>query len=260
MSNQGIILDAFKYSGTKIITPDKTYDMSDETDEQLLEFKTFISRQEYRIINKRLRRGLHEVIRSGGYVANAPFGYKKATVDRIPTLEVYEPEARFVRMIFNMYCRGSGAPTIANKLNSLGSVPRRSSAWNRNTVRHILQNPTFCGKIVWNKKTHIRAGQRGNAKHITLYNPPEKWDVFEGVHEPIISEAQFKLALDIRAGRAFPKYYDGTIKSALAGLVVCANCGRKMQKMNQHQTAPYLLCNEPGCCAGTKYEYVEAAI
>lgn len=65
MKDQGIILDAFRESGTLIITPEKTYDLSDEIDDELAEFKTFMSRREYKIINKRLRRGLAQTIRDG---------------------------------------------------------------------------------------------------------------------------------------------------------------------------------------------------
>ena len=97
MKDQGIILDAFKDSGTLIVTPEKVYDLSDEIDDELAEFKTFMSRREYKIINKRLRRGLQRSIQDGCYVANAPYGYRKVTVDRRPTLEIYEPEAKFVR-------------------------------------------------------------------------------------------------------------------------------------------------------------------
>ena len=53
MRDQGVILDTFKDSGTLIITPEKTYDLSDELDDEMAEFKTFISRREYKIINKR---------------------------------------------------------------------------------------------------------------------------------------------------------------------------------------------------------------
>lgn len=77
MKDQGIILDAFKDSGTLIVTPEKVYDLSDEIDDELAEFKTFMSRREYKIINKRLRRGLKRSIQDGCYVANAPYGYKK---------------------------------------------------------------------------------------------------------------------------------------------------------------------------------------
>ena len=108
MKDQGIVLDAFRESGTLIITPEKIYNLADEIDEEYAELKTFISRREYKIITKRLRRGLQMSIQDGCYVANAPYGYHKTVVDRKPTLEIYEPEARFVRMMFELYAKGYG--------------------------------------------------------------------------------------------------------------------------------------------------------
>lgn len=134
MKDQGIILDAFRDSGTLIITPEHTYNLSDDLDDEMAEFKTFMSRREYKIINKRLRRGLKQTIQDGCYVANAPYGYRKVTVDRKPTLEIYEPEAKFVRMMYDLYLQGYGCVSIARHVNALGPNPtaRRSSpatAW-----------------------------------------------------------------------------------------------------------------------------------
>lgn len=123
MKDQGIILDAFKDSGTLIVTPEKVYDLADEIDDELAEFKTFMSRREYKIINKRLRRGLRRSIQDGCYVANAPYGYRKTTVDRRPTLEIFEPEARFVRLMFELYADGYGCVAIANQVNAMGARP-----------------------------------------------------------------------------------------------------------------------------------------
>ena len=128
MKDQGIILDAFRESGTLIVTPEKVYDLSDEIDEEYAEMKTFISRREYKIITKRLRRGLKQTIQEGCYVANAPYGYRKTVVDRKPTLEIYEPEAKFVRMIYDLYLQGYGMVTIANHVNALGAKPHRWSS------------------------------------------------------------------------------------------------------------------------------------
>ena len=102
MKDQGIILDTFRDSGTLIVTPEKTYDLSDELDDEMAEFKTFMSRREYKIINKRLRRGLAQTIEAGCYVANAPYGYRKVYVDRRPTLEIVEDEAKYVRMMYDL--------------------------------------------------------------------------------------------------------------------------------------------------------------
>ena len=61
------------------------------------------------------------------------------------------------------------------------------------------------------------------------------------------------------AGRYIPSKRDGTVKSPLAGLVKCANCGMNMQRMVMKRY-PYLLCTRPGCCASTKFELVEKRV
>ena len=259
MKDQGIILDAFRESGTLIVTPEKTYNLLDDLDDEMAEFKTFMSRREYKIINKRLRRGLKQTIQDGCYVANAPYGYRKVTVDRKPTLEIYEPEAKFVRMMYELYVQGFGCVSIARHVNALGAKPHRSAEFTRNSVAHILRNPTFAGKIVWDQKTHIRKGSRGNPKHVTIYNPREKWTIVDGLHPAIVSQELYDQVQSIMAGRYVPSRQDGTVRSSLAGLVKCANCGQNMQRLVMKQ-APYLLCTRPGCCASTKFSLVETRI
>ena len=259
MKDQGIILDAFRDSGTLIVTPEKTYDLSDDLDDEMAEFKTFMSRREYKIINKRLRRGLRQTIQDGCYVANAPYGYRKVNVDRKPTLEIYEPEAKFVRMMYDLYLQGYGCVSIARHVNALGARPHRSAEFTRNSVAHILRNPTFAGKIVWDQKTHIRKGAKGNPKHITIYNPREKWTIVDGMHPAIISQETYDKVQAMFAGRYIPSKQDGTVRSPLAGLVRCTNCGQRMQRLVM-KGQPYLLCTRPGCCASTKFELVEKRV
>ena len=55
--DQGTVAEAFKFSNTKIITPIKTYDPLNEYDEEYFEFNLFMSRREYKTINRRIQRG-----------------------------------------------------------------------------------------------------------------------------------------------------------------------------------------------------------
>ena len=96
MQDQGMILDAFKWSDTKIITPTRTYDLSNDMDETYTEFESFMGRQEYKMIKKRLRRGLNATIENGGYIANAPYGYDKTKIGKTPSLKINEAEAKFI--------------------------------------------------------------------------------------------------------------------------------------------------------------------
>ena len=102
MYDQGLILDTFKGSETLIVTPDRIYDLTQEMDEQAAEMETFLSRGEYRMITKRLRRGTLQSVQNGAYMANAPFGYRKIRVDRMPTLEIVPEEAEAIRRIFEL--------------------------------------------------------------------------------------------------------------------------------------------------------------
>lgn len=259
MKDQGIILDAFKDSDTLIVTPEKVYNLADEIDEEYAELKTFMSRREYKIINKRLRRGLQQSIEDGCYVANAPYGYKKVTIDRKPTLEIYEPEAKFVRMMFQLYTQGYGCTSIARYINALGARPHRSAEFNRSSVSRILHSPVYVGKIVWNQKKHIKKGVKGNSKNIVIYQPKEKWTITDGRHPPIVDKELFDQVQAILDKRYIPSKNDGTIKSPLAGLVKCGNCGMNMQRLVM-KGEPYLLCNRPGCCASTRLSLVEERI
>ena len=55
--DQGLVAQTFKYSNTEIITPLKTFDPANEFDEEYFEFGLFMSRREYKTINRRLQRG-----------------------------------------------------------------------------------------------------------------------------------------------------------------------------------------------------------
>lgn len=261
MQDQGLIINTFKYSETLIITPDKTYNLNDDTDEELTEFKTFFARRELKTITRRLQRGLKQTIREGGYVANAPYGYKKVYKNKKPTLEIVEDEAYFVKMMYQMYVDGNGAQVISDELNRLGAKPRRSDKFNRNSVRHILKNPTFCGKIVWDRYKYLRKGKRNNEKNMRFYNDEKNWIIVDGLHDPIVSEEIFNRAQQIRKSKSIPSKTRGTMKltNPLAGLIICGNCGHKMQRRVIKGTT-YLLCNKAGCCKMSLFSDVENQI
>ena len=80
--DQGIVAQAFKYSSTRIITPSKIYDPNNEFDEEYFEFGLFMSRREYKTINRRLQRGRLASVQEGKYVGSqAPYGYVKKKLE-----------------------------------------------------------------------------------------------------------------------------------------------------------------------------------
>lgn len=263
MRDQGIIIEVFQESGTKIITPDKTYDLNDDIDEELTEFKAFFARREWKAIRKRMRRGLMQTVQNGGYVANAPYGYKKVYIGKapndMPTLEIIPEEAKFIRHIYSRYLEGVGANIIVQELNAMGSVPHRQSEWNKSSIRNILRNPTYKGYVAWNRVHHYKPGTHGNDKHHVKYMPEDEWLLYKGLHEAIISEEDWEKAQHIRQSRYIPSQKTDKLVNPFAGVMFCGRCGKRMQRFGANQGVPYITCPTKGCCASAKQEYVEEA-
>lgn len=109
--DQGIVAQAFKYSGTKIITPAKTYDPANEFDEEYFEFGLFMSRREYKTIKRRMVAGRIASVKEGKYMGKTnPYGYFRVKVPNGKgyTLEPNPPQAAIVREIFDLRLRGVG--------------------------------------------------------------------------------------------------------------------------------------------------------
>ena len=260
-SDQGIILETFKYSNTKIVTPNRRYDLNDEFDEDYAEFEGFMAHRELKMIKRRMQRGVQKTIEEGGYMANAPYGYVRTKIGKKPSLAINEEEAPFVRMIFDLYVnKGMGCQHIANTINSMGAKPHRAQEFGRTSIMKIIKSPVYIGRIVWNQKTHIRKGTRGNLKHETIYNPPEKWTVVNGLHPAIIDEALYNRAQEIAKTKYHSPSFTGVIENPLSGLIHCGNCDRIMTRAPHMRGGPYLLCVKRGCIPSSKLPLVEQAV
>ena len=150
-ADQGRVSKAFKYSHTKIITPVKTYDPDNEFDEEYFEFGLFMSRREYKTINRRLQRGREVSVSEGKFVGNiAPFGYNRVKLQDSKgyTLSINQDEAPIVKEIFRLYTFESNTiNSVAKQLNNMNLKPRISDEWTISSVKAVgrLYSGTFRG-------------------------------------------------------------------------------------------------------------------
>ena len=82
------------------------YDPDNEFDEEYFEFGLFMSRREYKTINRRLQRGRELSVSEGKFVGNiAPFGYDRVKLKDAKgyTLSINQNEAPIVKEIFRLY-------------------------------------------------------------------------------------------------------------------------------------------------------------
>ena len=94
--DQGRVQQAFYYSHTYIITPNRIFDPDNDADQEYFEFGLFMSRREYKMINRRLNAGRLASAREGKWGGGrCPYGYRKVKLPREKgyTLEVVPEEA-----------------------------------------------------------------------------------------------------------------------------------------------------------------------
>ncbi|WP_027399786.1 recombinase family protein [Anaerovorax odorimutans] len=251
--DQGIVSQAFTYSNTLIYTPMKTYDPTNEFDQEYFEFGLFMSRREYKTINRRLMTGKIASINEGKYVGNKPpYGYEivKIQKEKGNTLRIIPEEAEAVKLIYELYVNYDKGPRlICNELDNRGYKPKYAESWSPYTVQDMLANPVYIGFIRWNGRATIKHVESG--KIIKSRPRNENPILVKGLHEPILDKNIWEQAQLIRKSHSRPrlnaKY--GEIKNPLAGIIVCGVCGKNMSRRpyNQSGQLPSLVCTNRKC-------------
>ena len=235
-ADQAYISQVFQYSGTKIITPLKTYDPSNEYDEEYFEFGLFMSRREYKTINRRLIRGRDSSAAEGKYINSiAPYGYQRVKLpsEKGFTLEPHPQEAEVIKKIFDMYLHNMGTKVIANYLNDCRIPTRHGDLWSYCTISNIVTNPIYMGKIRRGWSRQIKRIENGVVKkHIKREKNLENYNIFDGLHPALVSEEDFMLAQEIRKNRQplAKVKNEFELQNSFAGLLFCANCGKRIAR------------------------------
>jgi site-specific DNA recombinase len=204
----------------------KEYDPTDDDLGIMVEgYSDTMSEIERNKIRRRMMMGKMNLAKQGKIPINVPYGYEiKRTIDEHGKIKreviVNEEQAKVVRWIFDEYIKGKGTLEIAFELNQKGIKAPKGRLWRRQSIKYILQNPTYTGKVVWgwrhadykkNKQRKLR-GYQGI--------------IVKGEHEPIIPEEIFNLAQKERQIRGHK--YKGRAKLSrglLTGIAKCIRCG-----------------------------------
>lgn len=261
--NQGdaqIILDCLKYSnannGLLVITPTKVYDVAhNPDDEEYMEFELFMSRREYKMIQKRMDRGRKQAVVEGNYMGSyRPYGYDIVKTKTSRTLVPNPAEAPIVKQIFEWTVQKNWtAWEIAKRLTAMG-VPTYSGDpdWSRETIKAILTNPTYTGKVRWNDRMQVKTLVNGElVKSRPRSNHTDHYMLYDGKHKDhaLVDEETFNAA----SSRFYSDKTKGNLKlkNVLAGLLCCKNCGKIMHYQDYAKrptTAPRFLHKQSQHC------------
>ena len=163
-------------------------------------------------LSAEVKKGLGERAKQGLWVGPVAFGYVKGDEG---LLEVVPEEAELLKRAFEMYASGSYTDQqIATWLNQSGHKPRvrrrdqgeRNYIWNRDSIRGILRNPIYTGKVRY------------------------QGELLPGRHDAIISQELFDAVQLVRKAHFIgpatfaPRYRTYLLK----GLLRCVHCGGKI--------------------------------
>ncbi len=235
-ADQAYISQVFQFSGTKIITPQKTYDPTNEFDEEYFEFGLFMSRREYKTINRRLIRGRDSSAAEGKYISSiAPYGYTRVKLpdEKGYTLAPHPQESLAIKKIFEMYLDHSGTKVIANYLNDNNIPTRHGGLWTYSTILQIITNPVYMGKIRRGWSRQIKTVEHGAVKkHTRRSRDMQTYHIYDGLHPALVSEADFAKAQEIRdSNRSAARVKNSfVLMNPFAGLLFCAVCGQRVAR------------------------------
>lgn len=256
-----LLLDEFQERGKRLVAIDDTYD-SINSDDDTIGIKTWYNERYVKDTSKKIRRALHARQKEGTLVTQPPFGYRqkeKAFIEIVPE------EAAYIKMIYDLYLKGSGYRKIAVYLTE-NQVPtpsmarrereleeghptkrRAASQWSDAMVKEILDNDFYTGTFRLHKRERIAI--HGKDRRV----PKDKQHIFKHHHPPVIDQTTFDLVQEVKEKRIKNHYRGSRGREAHTGTphlfgncLFCKDCGSRLTpivRQTSRQERKYYICN-----------------
>ena len=201
-----LIEDVFLSHGCDFVSMNENFDTSSPFGRAMIGILAVFSQLEREQIKERMLMGIEARAKEGKFNGNNICAVGYDYIDG--QLVVNDFEAMQIRMIFDMYVKGYNPNQITEYMNANGYTHKYGD-WNRKTLKRALSRKTYLGLIEY------------------------KGQVYQGQHEPIISQEIFDSAqkrLIERQQPFYDKMHGRNYNSNLSGLLYCAHCGAKYNK------------------------------
>lgn len=258
----GRLINSLRFTKTQVVTLAMTYDLENKMERKFFQDELLRGRDYLEYTKEILMRGRVAAAKRGCYTGTRPpYGYKKIVIGKDHTLEPIEHEADVVRLIFDLYTKDRLTPyQIACRLNDMGIVAYKGGPWMKDSVRKILGNAHYTGKIVWNYKKTTPVLENGVVKYKRVVQPDEEVIISEGKQPAIISQEAWDAAQAIIANN--PRTHkSGELSNPMAGLLYCEKCGRALAKHPYNNADDRYECRtRPRCYKSIKIKELHAAL
>lgn len=214
--------------GVDLICVEDAIDSSTQGGRLTLTILSAVAEIERENIQAQFLAGKMQKLSEGGWPGGPiPYGYRS-----INKKLILEPEeARVVKLIYDLYLQDDMTLySVVNYLNGNGyrkDTKNGSRPFTEDTVKTILTNPVYHGKILYNRRNNDKSQNKKVKDIITV----------EGMHESIVTEKQWEAVQKKRdIHKNWSKKIDDLNRiSLLSGLIKCPMCGVGMViKKNKH--------------------------
>lgn len=221
--------------GVNLICIEEGIDSSQTSGKLLISVLSAVAEIERENIIEQTMNGRREKARQGGWNGGfAPYGYYL----KDNQLLIEETEAEAIRIIYEKFGNSDiGYGGIAKYLNLQGlkKIPRQNGkleTWSGHFVRLILDNPVYCGKIAYGRRTREKIkGTKCEYKQVYT----DDYILEDGQHEGIVSEELWQKvhAKRVATGIKQPSKVGKDRSHLLTGVLKCPACGGPMYT-NKH--------------------------
>ncbi len=228
-------LELLQTYDVNLICVEEGIDSSQISGKLLISVLSAVAEIERENILEQTMNGRREKARQGLWNGGpAPYGYCL----KGNRLCVEESEAEIIRLIFDKYVNTNmGYTGIAKYLNWQGvkkNIRRQKmiDAWSSHFIMLILDNPVYCGKIAYGRRTQEKVkGKKNEYRQVQT----KDYILVNGMHEPIISEEIWEQAQAKRrtTGVKFASKFGRDRVHLLTGMLKCPACGGPMYA-NRH--------------------------
>jgi len=218
-------------------TEDNIWTMNDEDGELKLTLMATLAQNESKKTSQRVKAGQKISFENGVFYGNGNIlGYDKVGQEMI----INEEQARTVRFIFSSFLKGDGTTKIKYELEKRGYLTATGlKTWSAACITRILQNPFYCGIIVYRKNyipDYLEQKPQKNKGQVEQI-------IVEGRHQPIISKEDFEKVQKILSARSIvvtnsrnrnKMVGHGLPKSVWTKKLICT-CGSTFNKTTYHK-------------------------
>ena len=193
LSDCATIINAFRFTKTKIFTLDDVFDLEVKKDRNAFQNKLISAREFYEYITDILSRGCDNAAKRGCYISSTSgYGYERIKIGKNWTLQPLEPEFSYLQSMYKWADAGESLGLIGRKLDELGAKPRKAKKWNRATILRILRNPLNAGLIVRGRQKTVQVYENGKVVKKQVKGKEEELIVAKGLHPAAVSMELFE--------------------------------------------------------------------